>query len=136
MTDIHAIAKTLKKKIEDILGDKLGNISYVKFKNDSFMPLVIESIGRNTYAITHYFEQNGDLLPDPDIEFYLQDDGLYPLAIQDPLHYARVGSVESGKLNIDKSDMVDLINFCDFWFTNLKNQGFDETKIIRKENTK
>ena len=35
----------------------------------SFMPLTIEVIGNNRIAISHFIEENGDLLADPDMEF-------------------------------------------------------------------
>ncbi|MFR6268841.1 MAG: DUF6908 domain-containing protein [Mediterraneibacter faecis] len=34
-----------------------------------FMPLTIEQIGDNYIAISHYYEQNGDAMADPDMEF-------------------------------------------------------------------
>ena len=34
-----------------------------------FMPLTIEQVGDNFIAISHYYEQNGDAMADPDMEF-------------------------------------------------------------------
>ena len=40
----------------------------------SFMPLTVEAAGENRIAISHYFEQNGDSLADPDMEFEVSHD--------------------------------------------------------------
>lgn len=42
---------------------------------DTYMPLTVERIGPRTYSLAHYFEQNGDLVPDPDMVFYLTETG-------------------------------------------------------------
>jgi hypothetical protein len=48
---------------------------------DVYMPLVVERIGQNRYSVAHYFEQNGDRVPDPDIEFVRDAEGRwYPAA--------------------------------------------------------
>ena len=39
-----------------------------------FMPLTIEQIGDNFIAIAHYYEQNGDAMADPDMEFAYDND--------------------------------------------------------------
>lgn len=38
------------------------------------MPLTIEQIGDNYIAISHYYEQNGDAMADPDMEFAYDND--------------------------------------------------------------
>lgn len=39
-----------------------------------FMPLTIEQVGDNFIAISHYYEQNGDAMADPDMEFSYDND--------------------------------------------------------------
>lgn len=39
-----------------------------------FMPLTIEQVGDNFIAISHYYEQNGDAMADPDMEFAYDND--------------------------------------------------------------
>lgn len=39
-----------------------------------FMPLAIEQVGDNFIAISHYYEQNGDAMADPDMEFAYDND--------------------------------------------------------------
>ena len=48
-----------------------------------YMPLTIERLTHDRYSMTHYFEQNGDLVPDPDLELWRGPFGhLYAVAIQ------------------------------------------------------
>ena len=41
----------------------------------SIMPLVIECHDTNTVSVSHYYEQNGDLMADPDIVFLASPQG-------------------------------------------------------------
>ena len=45
----------------------------MKFKQDGFDDLVLETIGENEYSIAHYYTQNGDRMRDPEITFMLDD---------------------------------------------------------------
>lgn len=53
-----------------------------------FMAAVIEKIGPGRFSVAHYFEQNGDRVADPDVEFVRLDAGWFPAAITQPLGYA------------------------------------------------
>ena len=52
--------------------------------NDSFMPVVVEfnyqfDSGRQ-YSLSHYGEQNGDLMSDPDMTFFVDSDAkVFPM---------------------------------------------------------
>lgn len=46
-----------------------------------YMPACVQRIGPNRYSIAHYFEQNGDLVPDPDLELVCWGGDWYPAAI-------------------------------------------------------
>lgn len=47
---------------------------YGKLKADGFMDLSIEWISENRIAIAHYGEQNGDVMADPDMTLYVDDE--------------------------------------------------------------
>ncbi len=58
------------------------NGDYRKIENSPFMPLSIEKIGdgistpwgtAKQYSFCHYFEQNGDLMQDPEMCFFVID---------------------------------------------------------------
>jgi hypothetical protein len=76
-------------------------------------------------SIAHYFTQNGDSIPDPDIEFRLirRMKALEPLAIQMATgHYARV-YVDKEMTSFRQSVRKDICSFMTMWFRNLKQQG-------------
>lgn len=60
------------------------------------MPVSVTRTGKNTWAISHTYEMNGDLVPDPDIE-YVKDPiigGWVPIAYQDARTYDRVAELK------------------------------------------
>jgi len=101
-----------------------SNKDYQKINIEGFMPLSIERIGHNIYSIAHYYEQNGDLMRDPEMTIkiipgysvealtYQQDNlGIYQEVYPAPGKYYP-------KLK------TELNNFLKIWLCNLKKQGF------------
>ena len=84
------------------------------------------------YAIAHRYEVNGDLVPDPDVEFYVVDDVLepgqkavYPTAIDHgPMGYHRhVDFDEAGQpARFARRGQADLASFCNAWMRNIASQ--------------
>jgi hypothetical protein len=84
------------------------------------------------YAFAHRYEVNGDLVPDPDVEFYVIDDpaqpgtkAVYPTAIDHgPLGYYRYVHFDSAgqPTRISRPGQADLASFCDSWMRNIANQ--------------
>jgi hypothetical protein len=84
------------------------------------------------YAVAHNHLSNGDLVPDPDVEFYVVDDperpdgkSVYPIAIDHgPLGYHRYADLaRTGRLgNVRPQGQADLARFCDVWMTNIAAQ--------------
>ena len=59
----------------------------VKIENEPYLPLCIEKHGTKI-TVTHYLEQNGDLIPDPDMEFEILNDEWSPVSESvDPFLY-------------------------------------------------
>lgn len=102
-------------------------------KSGGFMDLHIETIrrietmrrgdGAIDLSLAHYYRQNGDSVPDPDMEVRV-----YPalgiaeaLSYQDSRVYRRVYH-EEGRVNV--SAKVELNRFLAMWLRNLKAQGF------------
>ena len=117
MTDIY---QKIFNKLE-----KLGVLtveSNVHAKSPGFMDLVVERLGDNHYSLTHYYEQNGDLCPDPDMEVRVFPDTKMAeaLSYQDVYGYRRVYYDEE----VDVKAKKELNSFLDFWLNNLINQGF------------
>lgn len=119
---------TMKAAVEKILSahNQLeafrGHKDYfVKIASKGFMPLTIEKHGEQI-VVAHYFEQNGDLVPDPDMEFVdLGADDWLPVAIQHSTgHYCRSAEkAASGNWLISKRAMSELRSFVRLWARNL-----------------
>lgn len=113
-------------KLDSLLGDvrefasKPGN--YRKFRASGFMDLCVECIRDGVISLTHYYEQNGDLVPDPDMEVGIYSDSAEALTFQDTLHYVQVYS-EDG-LGYIPELKKDLNEFLHSWLCNLEKQGF------------
>lgn len=92
-------------------------------KSSGFMDLVIEKLGENHYSLTHYFESNGDLCPDPDMEIRVFPEMKIAeaLSYQDQFGYRKVYP-DLNHVNIRAKK--ELNTFLDQWLSNLKNQGF------------
>jgi len=64
------------------LVDSMNGQQHRKIINEPFMPLTIEQIGPRIetpwgdavlYSLAHYYEQNGDLMQDPEMCFFILD---------------------------------------------------------------
>jgi uncharacterized protein YqiB (DUF1249 family) len=98
--------------------------TYKRFESDGFMDLVVEKISENEYSLAHYYEQNGDLMRDPEMTVriypgkavealtFTQDNlGIYQEVYPEPGKYVPYFKKE---LNC----------FLGIWLRNLKIQGF------------
>ncbi len=85
------------------------------------------------YAVAHRFESNGDLVPDPDVEFFVVPDAadplgraVYPTAIDHPPPFGYRRYVEFGSDGlpdaINRRGQADLAAFCDAWMRNIRQQ--------------
>ena len=100
----------------------------------SFMPLSIEQLGSEmdlagrkviVYSLAHYYKQNGDLVPDPDMKFAVsQVDGMYIWAMtyQDYRSYQEGIYIDNGTWKLNKRIQNDHADFAGQWLINIKNQ--------------
>ena len=121
---------------------------HIKIENPPYMPLTIEGIGtgpRNLPAVsvTHYGEQNGDLMRDPEMCFELQlQDGqivaLMPYYYRNDYMGIEEQSVSEGQRSQDGEQTIRIHlkqiqqqgKFARLWDRNLKQQGF-EAALLR-----
>ena len=56
----------------DILTARLepGESRKIDNSNGLFMPVYVEALGSNRFSVAHYYTQNGDMVADPDGEFF------------------------------------------------------------------
>ncbi len=98
-----------------------GTYTYMKFKQECFDDLVLETIGENEYSIAHYYTQNGDRMRDPEITFMMDETTqcIYALSYtQDNMgiYYETCDRTEE--------QTEELMGFFDQWLTNIREQGF------------
>ena len=96
---------------------------YLKLKSQGFMDLTIERIGSDEISLTHYYEQNGDLVADPDMQIRINFDNktAEALTFQDWICF-RCVYPEPDKVNLQLKK--ELNSFLLDWLKNLKRQGF------------
>jgi hypothetical protein len=95
----------------------------------AFMAAVIEKIAPERFSVAHYFEQNGDLVADPDLEFVRQDGGWFPVAITQLTGYHRVAETsDDGRIvAYNRARYADLRSFAGLLLGNIKAQQRDLT---------
>jgi len=124
------IYETIYSKLDKLTGGIEEFISKgepLRIENPPYMRLTIEVLHVSgtiaVISLTHYYEQNGDLVPDPDMEvrIYLEHRVAEALTYQDAFGY-RV--VYPGPNKVDLKAKGDLNRFLKQWLGNLKQQGF------------
>ena len=100
----------------------------VKIFAEAMMPLSIEVQdwgAKKVFIVAHYFEQNGDLVPDPDMMFLL--DNSDPLEISQALGYSRgYETTPDGKM-VPTKDLPSLREFANTWAENIKNGPYRDS---------
>ncbi|MDV6237614.1 hypothetical protein CH379_018430 [Leptospira ellisii] len=133
--------------------DKLKKRS-LKIKNEGFMDLVIEYIGKgprgkDAISVSHFYIQNGDLMYDPEVCFELSEEfaltdikgisrvqmemQLVPFLFRQdswPPRYDEVYLLDEDDsiLETNQKLLKSIQSFCVLWNRNLKDQGFLDPK--------
>ena len=140
--------KKLNKKTSQIfcqLIDHLHN-GYRKYTSDGFMPLSVERINEgintpygtaNEYSLCHYYDQNGELMQDPEMCFWVVDKrtvhhngmewvAVYPISFTQANlgKYERSAWVTEEGIALKLVMQADHAEFAQMWLNNIKNQGF------------
>jgi hypothetical protein len=118
MIDVY---HSMYQKLE-IIG-VLSVTRYDMIKNDPLLPLFIDRLGPDRYAIAHNREIDGLMVPDPDMEIKVDHAGksAEPLTFQDA-GGRKVVYPEPGKVNLAVKN--ELVVFLDHWLTGLVNDGY------------
>ncbi len=97
---------------------------YAKLTSDGFMDLSIEWIGADRIAMSHYGEQNGDLMADPDMELIIDFDKKEVLPATFQNDYVGVyQEVYSGNNQWKPELSRELTSFINTWLKNIGFQG-------------
>jgi len=139
--------ETLNKfstKIFCELIDKMQGKQHLKIINEPFMPLTIERIGHiywengELVSLCHYYQQNGDLMQDPEMCFVMvdqreKDKTAYDKVMIVPYLYqqANLGIYQESMLfknnvvvHCDTDLQAEQTNFANQWLQNIVQQGF------------
>jgi hypothetical protein len=152
------LGKTAKAIFASIIS-KCNDEGYLKLNNDkSYMPLTIEVISPKIktvlgsgiiYSFCHYYEQNGDLMQDPECTFLVIDNrknedeldffAVYPVSFKQASiskddEYIKIDE-GTGAIRFNKHWQNDLTIFCNQWLKNIKHQqGIEPIKTKREPN--
>lgn len=91
----------------------------------TFMAVHVERIGEDLFSVAHYFEQNGDMMADPDIVFWRDCGRFYPVEYtQHALGiYQRLVTFENGRpVRFMSRQQADAASFTTTWMRNIKQQ--------------
>lgn len=129
-------ATTNYKALKPFLNE-LNNDPYLHFENGGYEPLVLEFLGysdykgRLVYSIAHYYEQNGDLMCDPEITFAVDLDAgeIWPITYQMDAFgmYQQVFKRQTdGNMTYSPRLLREIDEFLWQWLKNIKDQGWYE----------
>lgn len=124
------INERIFKKLERIIGDPSRLSAYTKFEAHGFMDLGVDRLYTDeesvTIALSHYFKQNGDMVPDPDMEvrIYPEMKMAEALTYQDSFGYRQVYPSPN---RVDLRAKKDLNVFLNYWLSNIIEQGFERS---------
>jgi hypothetical protein len=99
----------------------------MKIYNEGYMPLSIESWkekfsnSERMISVAHYFEQNGDLVPDPEIQITYK--GL-PIRLTQQFIVTDCAYMSNGKEYVIPRHKTSVCGFLSMWARNIKQQKF------------
>ncbi len=120
-----------------IVGDDLKKLPYyIRFESKGFMPLTFDRLTKKElfaqYAMTHWYESNGDLIPDPEmvIDIYPNHNFVEARSIMHPPPFNRIIEVyNEEKTMYSPSQKKSQNSFLGSWLKNIASQGFALTDI-------
>lgn len=98
------------------------------------MDLCIERLDDTHVSMTHYFEQNGDLVSDPDIEFVIDRENktLTPIAYTNDIQ-GKALEVMDEYGDMDEQVLKELNGYCLQWFENLQQKGYGRQMLLDRK---
>lgn len=123
-------------QIIDLFGG-IAKFPALKIEREGFMPLCIERVGvgprgGTLISVAHYYEQNGDLMRDPDMVFEVIDSARakgdwWPISFQQDnlgIYQEAVTCDDSRRVLVRPKLSGELACFAQQWDRNLRDQGF------------
>ena len=129
---MKAINQQAKKVMDTLTGYLEGTDGHSKIDNTegTFMSVHIECLNKcslgQIYSVAHYYEQNGDMMRDPDMEFVKGGDGeYYPISFwQDapPVRDEPLTWKDGEMIAYHAKRQAALVSFANIWMRNIKEQ--------------
>lgn len=127
---------TMQRIIEQIAAknglDMTASEAHLRLNNEPYMPLVIEKVGKDFVSVAHYYEQNGDLVADPEVVFYTGYGEWVPVEMTQPPMMImgraiggtqRLVTFEDGKaVRYAPKQQASVASFCRTWAKNIREQ--------------
>lgn len=127
---------SIYKKLMQVIPDLIKHIQdgkyhgkSVKDPNGGLMDLNYDYVGKDKkgnyiIALSHYFEQNGDLVADPDMQIRILPDmeAAEAMTFQDQFGYQEVYQEKDGKQLVNLGRKKDLNKFLNQWLSNIIQQ--------------
>lgn len=137
MKHLNAEATRIIRRIYDYMNDPeyahtLGSYAKIDNGGKSFMPVSVERLFQiptfdEHFAISHTYEQNGDLMRDPEMEFVVKDGKYFPVTFrQDNLGIMQEVLVyrdsDGTPVRYNQTLQRDLVEFGNMWMININEQ--------------
>jgi len=123
--------KNYLKLMQIAEGIMTGRYDYLKLKAPGFMDLVLEKISDNRISLSHYYEQNGDLMSDPDMEIIIDPNyEKVRAAIFQQDNLGIYQSAYNGNQLMDKGLSKELDDFLQSWLENIIAQDYVPYKAL------
>ncbi len=123
---MRTVSKTAAKILNVLTAEmEPGQVRRIGEKDGAFMQVVVERLTDRMYSVSHYYEQNGDLVPDPDMSFWRHSPGAWvPLGITQWCGHQQAVRLDSyGEPGRYSPGLVrDLCAFTTTWMRNIKQQ--------------
>ena len=106
----------------------MNGTDHRRYESSGFMPLVIEHLYSDVYSLTHYGEQNGDAMRDPDMELRIDHEAgtVEPLTFRNDYMgiFQEVYIYRNGQKLYSPSLRASLDDFLWHWLQNIEQQGY------------
>ncbi len=127
---VRPVSQSARKILEQLVEglDEPGASKKIDKSNGVYMAVCVERVEETqhgpVFSLAHYFEQNRDLVPDPDVTLLRAIDGdFFPLSYQDARVYRlSVELASEGGVRVDRKRQADLVHFVARWLRNVKQQ--------------
>lgn len=121
---MKAINKKAQKVLETLIASMTDGYAKIDNTDGAFMPVIVEAIGDDCFSVAHYYEQDCDLVPDPEMVFLKGADGkFYPVSFQSDFGLQESVIFEDGKPSGIRQRMQnEQATFAGKWLANIKMQ--------------